>query len=173
MSAIGCVAVLYLSVREPAVARLEHAQLAYQAAKQTQDQFRRTRTLQEKAQVAQGEVETLWKDLPTQYEFLSFAMAISEMGRREEVGIPGMTYHVDKTEGELPVKATLTFKATGNYAALYRFIHRLEITEPYLVIESLDAVRLDTSDRASSTLVVLNIKVATFLRPSQPGAQVS
>jgi hypothetical protein len=173
VSVIGCVAALYLSVREPVAARLEQAQLAYQAAKQAQDQLRRTRTLQEKAQVAQREVEALWKDLPTQNEFSSFAMAISELGRREEVGIPGMAYHVDKSEGELPVKATLTFKATGSYAALHRFIHRLEITEPYLVIESLDATRLDKSDRASSTLVVLNIKVATFLRPSQPGAQVS
>jgi hypothetical protein len=62
---------------------------------------------------------------------------------------------------------------TGDYGAIYRFIHRLEMTERYLVIEQLDATRLDTSDRASRTLLVFNVKVATFLRPSLPGVQES
>lgn len=171
--AVGCAAFLYIGIREPALSRLEQAEIDFQTAKQNQEQLHRTRALQEKARIAQQQVEDVWKGLPTQNEFASFAMAISEMGKLEHVAIPGMAYHVEKAEGAVPVKATLTFKVTGDYGAIYRFIHRLEMTEPYLVIERLDAARLDKSDRASSTLLVFNVKVATFLRPSLPGAQES
>jgi Tfp pilus assembly protein PilO len=169
--AVGCAVFIYIGIREPALSRLEQAETAFQTAKQNQEQLHRTRVLQEKAQSAQQQVENVWKGLPTQNEFASFAMAISEMGKLERVAIPGMAYHVEKAEGTVPVKATLTFKVTGDYGSIYRFIHRLEMTEPYLVIERLDAARLDKSDRASSTLLVFNVKVATFLRPSLPGAQ--
>lgn len=171
--AVGCAAFLYIGIREPALSRLEQAEMDFQTAKQNQEQLHRTRALQEKARTAQQQVEDVWKGLPTQNEFASFAMAISEMGRLEHVALPGMAYHVEKAEGAVPVKATLTFKVTGDYGAIYRFIHRLEMTEPYLVIERLDAARLDKSDRTSSTLLVFNVKVATFLRPSPLGAQES
>jgi Tfp pilus assembly protein PilO len=171
--AVGCATFLYVGIREPALSRLEQAEIDFQTAKQNQEQLHRTRALQEKARAAQRQVEDVWQGLPTQNEFASFAMAIAEMGKLERVAIPGMAYHVEKAEGAVPVKATLTFKVTGNYGAIYRFIHRLEMTEPYLVIERLDAARLDKSDRASSTLLVFNVKVATFLRPSLPGAQES
>lgn len=166
----GCAVFLYIGIREPALLRLEQAEAAFQTAKQNQEQLYRIRALQEKARTAQQQVEDVWKGLPTQNEFASFAMAISEVGRLERVAIPGMAYHVEKAEGAVPVKATLTFKVTGSYGSIYRFIHRLEMTEPYLVIERLDAARLDKSDRASSTLLVFNVKVATFLRPSPAGA---
>ena len=171
LTAVGCAVFLYIGIRNPALLRLEQAETAFQTAKQNQEQLHRTRTVQEKARTAQQEVEDVWKGLPTQNEFASFAMAISEVGRLEHVVLPGMAYHVEKSEGTVPVKATLTFKVTGNYGAIYRFIHRLEMMEPYLVIERLDAARLDKSDRASSTLLVFNVMVATFLRPSPPGAQ--
>ena len=173
LTAVGCAAFLYVGIRGPAVSRFEQAKTAYQTAKETQEQLHRTRALQDKARTAQQQVEDVWKALPTQNEFASFAMAISEVGRLEHVALPGMAYHVEKAEGAVPVKATLTFKVTGDYGAIYRFIHRLEMMEPYLVIERLDAARLDKSDRASSTLLVFNVKVATFLRPSPPGAQES
>lgn len=171
--AVGSAIFLYLGIREPALSRLEQAEVAFQSAKRNQEQGHRTRALQEKARTAQQAVEDVWKGLPTQNEFASFAMTISEMGRLEHVALPGMAYHVDKAEGALPIKATLTFKVTGDYGAIYRFIHRLERTERYLVIEQLDATRLESSDRASRTLLVFNVKVATFLRPSLPGAQES
>ena len=169
--ALGCAAFFYIGFREPALSRLEQSETAYQTAKQNQEQLDRTRVLQEKVRTAQQQVEEVWKGLPTQNEFASFALAISEMARLEHIGIPGMAYHIGKVEGTLPVPATLTFKVTGDYGAIYRFIHRLESTEPYLVIEQLDAARLDYSDRASSTLLVFNMKVVTFLRPSSLGAE--
>jgi Tfp pilus assembly protein PilO len=171
LTTVGCALFLYVGIREPASSRLEQAETAFQTAKQNQEQLSRTRALQEKAQTAQQQVAEVWKGLPTQNEFASFAMAISELGRLERVAIPGMAYHIEKAEGAVPVKATLTFKITGAYGSIYRFIHRLEMTERYLVIERLDAARLDKSDRASSTLLVFNVKVATFLRPSPPGGE--
>ena len=173
LMAVGCAAFLHIGIREPAQSRLDQAEIDFQTAKHNQEQLQRTRVLQEKARTAQQQVEDVLKGLPTQNEFASFALAISEMGRLEHVALPGMAYHVEKAEGTVPVKATLTFKVTGNYGSIYRFIHRLEMTEPYLVIERLDAARLDKSDRASSTLLVFNVKVATFLRPSPLGAQQS
>jgi hypothetical protein len=166
LSAVGGAVGLYVGIRAPIAVRLEQAEAAYQAAKQSQEQLQRTRTLQEKARAAQQQLEDVWRALPTQNDFSTFAMAIAEVGRLEHVAIPGMAYHVDKPEGVLPVKATLTFKVTGDYGAIYRFIHRLERTEPYLVIERLDAARLDKTDYAASALIVFNIKVATFLRPT-------
>lgn len=171
--AVGCAAVLFGNVWLPAVARLDAAELRYQTAKQMQEHLHRTRDMQEKAKIAHREVEMVWNELPGQNEFASFAMAISELGRLEQVAIPGMAYHTEKAEGILPVKATLTFKVTGDYGAIYRFIHRMETTEPYLVIERLDAARLDKSDRASAALVVFNVKVATFLRPNAAEAGAS
>lgn len=173
LSAVGGALGLSWGIRAPVVARLEQAEAAYQAAKQTQEQLQRTRIVQEKARRAQQQLDDVWRALPTQNEFSTFAMAIAEVGRLEQVAIPGMGYHVEKPEGVLPVKATLTFKVTGDYGAIYRFIHRLERREPYLVIERLDAARMDKTERAASTLVVFNIKVATFLRPEPTGTQPS
>lgn len=171
--AVGCAVFLYVGIRGPALSRLEQAETGFQTAKRNQEQGHRTRALQEQARIARQQVEEVWKGLPTQNEFASFAMTISEMGRLEHVALPGMTYHIEKAEGALPIKGTLAFTVTGDYGAIYRFIHRLEMTERYLVIEQLDATRLDSSDRASRTLLVFNVKVATFLRPSLPGAQES
>ena len=173
LAAVGCAIFLYLGIRGPALSRLEQAEVAFQSAKRNQEQGLRTRAVQEKARTAQQQAEDVWKGLPTQNEFASFAMTISEMGRLEHVALPGMTYHVEKAIGALPTKATLTFTVTGDYGSIYRFIHRLERTERYLVIEQLDATRMEASDRTSRTLLVFNVKVATFLRPSPQGVQES
>lgn len=173
LAAVGCAIFLSVGVRGPALSRLEQAETAFQTAKRNQEQGHRARMLQEKARTAQQQVEEVWKELPTQNEFASFAMTISEMGRLEHVALPGMTYHVEKAIGALPIKATLTFTVTGDYGSVYRFIHRLERAERYLVIEQLDVTRLETSDRTSRTLLVFNVKVATFLRPSPQGAHES
>ncbi len=165
LCAAGILAVVHLTVHVPAEGRLLLAEQSYRAAKQRQEQLRSARALQERVKVAQREVATLWQGLPTQEEFSTLAVAISELGRTEQVVIPGMAYRVEKPEGLLPVKATLSFKVSGDYAAIYRFIHRLETAESYLVVESLDAARADKSARARSNIVVFNVTVATFLRP--------
>ncbi|MGH7206078.1 MAG: type 4a pilus biogenesis protein PilO [Nitrospiraceae bacterium] len=157
----------------PAQERLTRAEEAYQTVKQEQATLQTARKTQEQMRVAQRQLEDVWRVLPTQNQFAALAVAISELGRSERVSIPGMSYSLSKAEEGLPAKASLSFKATGEYAAIYRVIHRLETTDPYLVIESLDAARAPKSERSTSTLVVFNVRVATFLRPHVPTAGMS
>jgi Tfp pilus assembly protein PilO len=165
--------VTYVQVMKPADERFARSQLTYQRAKVALDQGHENRYLFERVREAQKQVDKLWQSLPSQAEFATLAMAISELGRSERVVIPGMSYHVDKSEGQMPVKATISFKVTGEYGAVYRFIHRLETSGSYIVVESLDATRADKAHRATSNLVVFNMTVATFLRQSEPTREMS
>ena len=86
---------------------------------------------------------------------------------------------LDKTDGALALKASMTFRVAGDYASIRRFIHRLETTGPYLFIESLDASRSQSRQalkvsaesgpprpgHAMRSVVVFNVRVVTFLRP--------
>ncbi len=157
----------------PADDRFERAEAAYRKATQEQEQSRSQRALFERARLAQEQVDAFWRALPSQDEYAALAMAISELGKAEHLTIPGMNYRVEKLEGQLPVKASLSFRVIGDYAAMYRFIHRLETAESYLVVESLDAARADKAAHAMSHAVVFNVTVATFLRPSPPRGNMS
>lgn len=163
----------YTFVWVPAEQRVRLAEQTYDKAKLQQGQLLAARVVQERAMGAAREVSGVWQGLPTEEEFASLAVAITELGRAEQVGIPGMAYHVAKHEGRLPVKATISFTVSGDYGAIYRFLHRLETAKSYLVIESLDAARADKSAQAKSHLVVCNITAATFLRPVDPKAEES
>src|SRR6185437_10015094 len=128
VSLLGTVG-MYLFCVRPAEERLVRAEQAYQSAKQTQGRLQGTKTQQVRAQTAQRQLDIERHAFPTQEEFTSLAMALSDLGKREHVVIPGMGYDIKKSEGTRPVKATIAFKATGEYAAIYRFLHRLETAE--------------------------------------------
>src|SRR5205814_1854565 len=116
---------------------------AYQAARQTQLRLQAQRaTLDDLAEV--------WKLLPPRKDFSSLVLAVSELARRDGVDIPGITYTTQQAEDGLAVKATMTFRAVGDYTGLRAFIHRLETTGPYLFIESLDASRTVQRRRGES-----------------------
>jgi len=144
--------------------RLTTATERYEAARQTQiRQKAAKKTLMELAEV--------WETLPPRKEFATLAAAISELARADRVSIQGMTYSLQKAEEGIPIKASLTFRPLGEYAAIRRFIHRLETTGSYLYIESLDASRATGSRQTSGPLVVFNVRLVTFLRPDPPPAQ--
>ena len=155
----------YLLVLIPAEKRLARAEAAYEAARQAQLQQQAARKTQETFRQTQKDLEQVWETLPAQKQFAALAVAISELGRAVAVSIPGMTYTLQKVEEGLPAKATLAFRAVGEYGAIYRFLHRLETTEPYLFIESLDVSRTSEPNRAALTLLAFNVRVVTFLRP--------
>ena len=163
----------YVLVLKPAEDRLAVAETGYARAKAALEQTHEQRALFERVRNAQGQLTTLWHALPAQQHYAALAMAISELAKAEHVGIPGMSYHMEKSEELLPTKATLTFRVTGDYAAIYRFIHRLETSESYLVIERLDAARADKGIRATSQHVVFHVTVATFLQPAPPPSDMS
>lgn len=153
---------MYVFVLSPVQERVAKAEQHYQTAKQAQAKLQGARTQQERARTAQRQLQQAWESLPTHDEFASVAMALSELAKREWIAIPGMNYDVKKPEGGLPAKATIAFRATGEYAAVYQFIHRLETADPYLVIESLDVA---SEHRASDAARVgVGMRVVTFLR---------
>lgn len=166
LSLLGAV-LMYVFGLRPAEERLSSAEQAYQIAKQTWADLQGTKTQQMRAQTVQRRLEREWSALPKQDEFTALALALSELGKREHVVIPGMSYDIKKPEGARPVKATIAFKASGDYAAIYRFLHRLETAESYLVIERLD-VGSERQQQASAGRVVVNITVATYLRQKPP-----
>jgi Tfp pilus assembly protein PilO len=126
-----------------------------------------SRRIQTRANAAQQELEKVWKTLPTQQDFTTLALDVSELGRAEGVLIPSMNYALkpakDQTVG---TEATLSFQATGHYAGIYRFIHRLEHHSTYLVIDKLDVHRSDKTNKSTAQLVSLNVTLTTFLKPS-------
>ncbi len=155
----------WLRPAQDALLRVEHA---YQAAKQTQATLQRTKARQVQAQTAQQQLDLAMGALPKQEEFTSLAMTLAELGKREQVLIPRMGYDIKKPEEGRLVKATMAFKATGDYAAIYQFLHRLETTESYLVIERLD-VGSEHNQKDSAGRVIVNITVATYLRQEPRG----
>lgn len=160
-------ATIYLYRLAPANEHLAQTETAYQTALRTQTTLHTTRTTQEQMRATKFKLDEVWRGLPTETEFASLALAISELGRTERVSIPGMSIEPSKITG-LPVKASISFSVTGEYRAVYRFIHRLETAHSYVVIESLDASRSAKADKGTSASVVFHVKVVTFLRPNPP-----
>lgn len=167
LAVMGTISVWWL-VWEPTQDRLLRAQVAYEKAQKTEGRLRAARTTQEA-------LRRVWAQLPAREEFTALALAISELAKKEQVDVPGMTYGLQKVEDGLPVKASLSFRAEGEYADIRRFIHRLETSGSYLVVESLGASTRagESSDGRSrtATRVVFNVKVATFLLADQVPTQ--
>ena len=161
-----CAIGAYWLLLVPAEQDLLRLSTTYGAARQKQLELHRARTTQEEVRTLQRQLAAVWETLPAQTEFAATAIAISELARTVGVMIPGMNYEHEKAKRGLPARATLTFRATGDYRHIYHFIHRLESREPYLVIERLDAARTSGSLRKGSHAVQLNIRVVTFLKPT-------
>jgi hypothetical protein len=149
----------------PAEERLSSAQAVYEEARKTQARL-------EAARRSEEELAKIWGTLPARKEFAMLSLAISELARHDQVSVPGMSYTFQKVEDGLAIKASMKFRAAGEYAAIRRFIHRLETTGPYLFVESLDATRSarvrDTDRGSTGQEVVFNVSVVTFLRPDIP-----
>ncbi|MDA2912073.1 type 4a pilus biogenesis protein PilO [Nitrospiraceae bacterium AH_259_D15_M11_P09] len=110
----------------------------------------------------------VWARLPVRKDFPELILAVSDMARKDRLAIPGMNYQFDDVEGDLALQASINFRVVGKYAAIRRFIHRIETASPYLLVEGLDATRkvgsARTSSQKPSTHVVFNVRVVTFLK---------
>jgi len=162
---IGCVLGSYWLLLEPSRSRIDRLQAAYEEARQAHGKRVAAKRVQGLARNSQRDLEKLWETLPTQSHFPALAVAISEFGKHLRVSIPGMTYSTQPSKTGLAVEGSLRFRAIGEYADIYRFIHRLETAKSYLVIESLDVTRSGRPTAAGKSLVELNVRVVTFLRP--------
>ena len=162
---IGCALGSYWLLLEPSRSRVETLQAAYEEAGQAHGQRVASKQVQELVRRSQHDLEKLRATLPPQRQFPALAVAISEFGKHVGVSIPGMTYSTQPSKSGLAVEGSLRFRAIGEYADIYRFIHRLETAQSYLVIESLDVTRSGVYNTAGKSLVELNMRVVTFLLP--------
>lgn len=162
---IGCVLGSYWLLLEPSRSRVESLEAAYAEAGQAHGKRVASKQVQELVRRSQRDLEKLRETLPPQSQFPALAVAISEFGKHVGVSIPGMTYSTQPSNSGLAVEGSLRFRAIGEYANIYRFIHRLETAQSYLVIESLDVTRSGVHTTTGKSLVELNVRVVTFLRP--------
>ena len=160
---LGCG--LYWWVLGPAQERLVQSQRVYQAVRKEQVELQRNRGLQEEVQRQQAILNKVWDVLPNRKDFTSLGVAIAELARAGQVTLPGMQYQSKNPKSGLPAKASFTFQARGHYRDLFRFIHSLETTKQYMVIESLGAARARASEQDKAGSVNLTIQVVTFLKP--------
>jgi len=164
---VGSVAAVSFLVQEPARDRLKQAEAAYEAARRTHSEQRAARRTEETLAV-------MWQALTARKEFPSLILAVADLAQRDGVAIPGMSYSLQKIDDTTAMKASMSFQVAGDYAAIRRFIHRLEIDRHYLVVESLDASRatkrllLGEGKESVIEQVRFSIRVMTFLKPDAP-----
>jgi len=167
LALLGSMAALwsYGVILAPSQERLDAIQTSYEQARR--DHSKRVSDKQVQQRVLQGrrELDRLWKTLPTQNQFAALAVAISELGKSVNVSIPGMTYSVKPATNGLPGEGALRFRAVGEYADIYRFIHQIETAKSYLIIESLDVTRTTAHRITGRPPIEVNIRVVTFLQP--------
>lgn len=164
---LGIVAGVMMLLREPAQDRLRSAEAAYEAARHAQSEQLMVRRTEE-------ELTATWQALTARKEFPSLILAVADLAHRDGVAIPGMSYSLQKVDEGVAMKASMSFQVAGDYAAIRRFIHRLETDRHYLAVESLDASRsqkrLSLGQGKESVIeqVRFNIRVMTFLKPDAP-----
>lgn len=162
---LGCALGSYWLFLAPSRSRIETAHAAYETARLTHAQRIEAKRIQERVRHSQHDLEAVWTQLPTQRQFPALAVAISEFGHHVGVSIPGMTYSTQPSQTGLALEGALRFRAVGEYADIYRFIHRLETSPSYLVIESLEVTTSGRNSASGKSLIELNVRVVTFLRP--------
>jgi len=161
---LGIAAGVAMLVREPAQDRLRIAQAAYESARHTQKEQLAVRRTEET-------LAATWQTLTARKEFPSLILAVTDLARRDGVAIPGMSYSLQKVDEGVAMKASMSFQVAGDYAAIRRFIHRLETDRHYLAVESLDASRsqkrlsLGSGKESVIEQVRFNLRVMTFLKP--------
>lgn len=139
---------------------------AYDQSRQKQHDLVQTRARHERVRRAHQEVARIQRDLPAIDEFTALAVGMAEMARAEQLKIPGMTESIGTSQTGLPTQASLSFHAIGPYPSIYRFLHRVESSDAYLFVESLEVTRTEDSQRLRPNVVGITVKVTTFLRPS-------
>lgn len=163
-SSAGLTTGLSMLMHEPAQERVVTAQAAYGAARDAHSRQLAARQTQEG-------LAKVWRTLPDRKEFPSVILAIVDLAQQNRIAIPGMNYSLKTGADGLPLKASITFQVSGEYDAIRRFIHRMETSERYLTVESLDVHRSvlrsdpDHDKNHAAEAVRFNMRVTTYLRP--------
>lgn len=154
----------YYFIVLPAEESLHSLHVAHQQERKQFMDLREQRKIQKEFIALKKQLRKVWNILPAQKEFTNIALTISQLANAEKVLIPSMTYSQKTVSKELPLKASLSFSATGTYPSIYRFIHHLEQSKQYLIIERINVTRTNSSREPRTSRVRFNMKVSTFLK---------
>lgn len=156
--ALGGLAAVVSAVSAPAHDRLAVATVAHDSIRQSLARLQSLRKTEE-------ELQEVWRALPARKEFPTLILAVSDLARDHHIPIPGMEYTVRPMEDGLALRASMAFKATGDYAAIRRFIYQLETTSQHFVIEGLEVRGTSGAARARGGPVTFTITLVGFLKP--------
>lgn len=168
---LGSALAIHWLVLVPAEDQLRRTERAYDDARHRAVVLKRNRVTQEHVRDLEQRLEQVWATLPTEQAFATLAIEIAKSAQTVGVSLPGMTHAHKKSKDGLPHEASLLFQATGKYQDIYRFIHELETMTPYVVIEQLDAARATGTKARRRGAVQFNVRIVTFLRTKQAGAE--
>ena len=169
----GSVIALHETVLTQSESRLAAAEQAYTSARVAHTRRMAMQRHQRLLRLRQKELDQVWATLPTQPQFPTLAVAITELAKANRVSIPGMTHTIQPGKDGALSKGTLTFTATGDFTRIYQFIQRLETADSYIVIETLDAARSLNAATQATPVVDLHMTVSTFLQPEPVRANES
>ncbi len=128
-----------------------------QAWKNAREQF--SRMLQQ--QKAQEDLEQFRKRLLTKKEFAKRVVNhLSETAKRLKLNLPAVSYKPDPVQEERLTKMDFSFTVSGSYEAIRRFIHAIETSSDFLIIE--DLVLAQRSKETGSP--ELQLRLATYLK---------
>lgn len=128
-----------------------------QAWKNTREQF--SRMLQQ--QKAQDDLKQFRNFLLTKNEFAKRVVNhLSETAKRLKLNLPAVSYKPDPVQEERLTKMDFSFTVSGSYEAIRRFIHAIETSSDFLIVE--DLVLSQRSKEKGS--LELQLRLATYLK---------
>ena len=134
----------------------EKRMVAEQAWRQAREEF----SLMQRHQKAQEDLSRFRKLLLTKNEFTKQVNHLSDTAKRLDLNLPSVSYKPDSLQQEQLTKVNFSFKVIGRYEAIRRFIHAIETSSDFLIIEDLV---LDQRAKGAGPLE-LQLKLATYLR---------
>ena len=111
-------------------------------------------------QKSQENLEQFRKFLLTKNEFAKQVInQLSEMAKRLNLNLPAVSYRPEGQEEQL-TKMSFSFEVSGNYEAIRRFIHAIETSNDFLIIEDLILAQ-QSKDKES---LDLKVRLVTYLK---------
>jgi Tfp pilus assembly protein PilO len=112
-------------------------------------------------QKSQDNLEQFQKLLLTKNEFSKRVInQLSETAKRLNLNMPAVSYKAEQSDEQQLTKMNFSFEVSGSYEAIRRFIHAIEISSDFLIIEDLILAQI-SKDKSS---VDLKLRLVTYLK---------
>jgi Tfp pilus assembly protein PilO len=151
---IGLNLLIYYGLLLPHQQRLIQQEQAWKNAREQFSQMRQQ-------QKAQDDLKQFRNLLLAKNEFARQVVNhLSETAKRLKLNLPSVSYKPDPAQDEQLTKMNFSFAVSGSYEAIRRFIHAIETSSDFLIIE--DLVLSKRSKETGS--LELQLRVATYLK---------